>query len=46
LVFSPRMWPDFGESDLAAAVREFHGRDRRFGAVPPIPTHRPEAWLD
>jgi undecaprenyl diphosphate synthase len=46
LVFSPRMWPDFGEADLAAAVREFHGRDRRFGAVPPIPTHRQEAWLD
>jgi undecaprenyl diphosphate synthase len=46
LVFSPRMWPDFGEADLAAAVREFHGRDRRFGAVPPPPTHRQEAWLD
>jgi undecaprenyl diphosphate synthase len=46
LVFSPRMWPDFGEADLAAAVREFHGRDRRFGAVPPIPTPRQEAWLD
>jgi undecaprenyl diphosphate synthase len=46
LVFSPRMWPDFGEADLAAAVREFHSRDRRFGAVPPIPTHRQEAWLD
>jgi undecaprenyl diphosphate synthase len=46
LVFSPRMWPDFGEADLAAAVREFHGRDRRFGAVPPVPTYRQEAWLD
>ncbi|MEI9971673.1 MAG: di-trans,poly-cis-decaprenylcistransferase [Ignavibacteriota bacterium] len=46
LVFSPRMWPDFGESDLAAAVREFRGRDRRFGAVPPPVVHRQEAWLD
>ena len=46
LVFSPRMWPDFGASDLAAAVREFRGRDRRFGAVPPPLTHRQEAWLD
>jgi undecaprenyl diphosphate synthase len=46
LVFSPRMWPDFAESDLAAAVREFHGRDRRFGAVPPPVVHRQEAWLD
>jgi undecaprenyl diphosphate synthase len=33
LLFVPRMWPDFTAGDLAAAVREFHGRDRRFGAV-------------
>jgi undecaprenyl diphosphate synthase len=46
LVFSPRMWPDFGPADLAAAVREFRGRDRRFGAVPPPLAHRQEAWLD
>jgi len=46
LVFSPRMWPDFGAADLAAAVREFRGRDRRFGAVPPPHAHRQEAWLD
>jgi len=47
LVFFSRMWPDFGEADLAAAVREFRGRDRRFGAAPPpIPHHRQEAWLD
>ena len=46
LVFSPRMWPDFGEADLAAAVREFHGRNRRFGAIPPPLAHRQEAWLD
>ncbi len=33
MVFTPRMWPDFSTEDLAAAVREFHGRDRRFGGV-------------
>lgn len=34
LVFTPVMWPDFGPSDLAAAVAEFHSRERRFGALP------------
>ena len=33
LIFSPRMWPDFGGADLEAAVREFHGRERRFGGL-------------
>jgi undecaprenyl diphosphate synthase len=34
LVFTPRLWPDFAANDLAAAVEEFHRRDRRFGRVP------------
>jgi undecaprenyl diphosphate synthase len=34
LLFSPVMWPDFKASDLAAAVQEFHSRERRFGALP------------
>jgi undecaprenyl diphosphate synthase len=34
LYFTDRMWPDFGPAQLAAAVAEFHGRSRRFGAVP------------
>jgi len=34
LVFSPIMWPDFGEKDLLTALREFEGRERRFGRVP------------
>jgi undecaprenyl diphosphate synthase len=34
LYFLPRMWPDFEVSDLAAAVAEFHSRQRRFGALP------------
>jgi undecaprenyl diphosphate synthase len=35
LCFLPRMWPDFQAADLAAAVAEFHTRQRRFGALPP-----------
>jgi len=46
LVFSRRMWPDFDGADLGAAVREFHGRQRRFGGVPQAPTIHHEAWLD
>jgi undecaprenyl diphosphate synthase len=46
LIFSARMWPDFGPADLSAAVREFRTRDRRFGAVPPPLARREEAWLD
>jgi undecaprenyl diphosphate synthase len=34
LIFTPVMWPDFKASDLAAAVQEFHSRERRFGALP------------
>jgi undecaprenyl diphosphate synthase len=34
LVFTPVMWPDFGVSDLAAAVGEFRSRERRFGSLP------------
>ena len=37
LFFLDRMWPDFGVADLAGAVAEFHGRERRFGGVPPPP---------
>jgi len=46
LVFSRVMWPDFGEDDLAAAIRDFRGRERRFGAVPPKRMRLKEAWLD
>lgn len=34
LIFTERMWPDFGATDLEAAVAEFHRRERRFGRVP------------
>jgi len=33
LHFSDKLWPDFDESDLLAAIADFQGRDRRFGAV-------------
>jgi undecaprenyl diphosphate synthase len=48
LVFSRVMWPEFAASDLETAVREFRGRERRFGAipVPPAPTRLREAWLE
>jgi undecaprenyl diphosphate synthase len=46
LVFTRTMWPDFRPTDLAAAIREFHGRDRRFGAVPQPVLRQREAWLD
>jgi undecaprenyl diphosphate synthase len=32
LVFSPALWPDFGEADLDAAIAEFARRQRRYGA--------------
>jgi len=32
LVFSPTLWPDFGEADLDAAIGEFARRQRRYGA--------------
>jgi len=49
LIFSRRMWPDFDAPDLEAAVRQFHTRQRRFGAIPPMPavsTTASHAWLD
>jgi undecaprenyl diphosphate synthase len=34
LLFTPRMWPEFEAADLAAAVEDFLGRERRFGCLP------------
>ena len=34
LLFTSRMWPDFGRADLEEAVAEFYSRERRFGRVP------------
>ena len=33
LVFSDVLWPDFGRSELEAAIREYGRRDRRYGAA-------------
>jgi undecaprenyl diphosphate synthase len=33
LHFVDRLWPDFGVEDLRAAMAEYFGRERRFGAV-------------
>ena len=33
MIFTRRMWPEFSENDLAEAIEEFRGRERRFGAV-------------
>ena len=32
--FCPKLWPDFDEADLRAALSDFRGRTRRFGALP------------
>jgi undecaprenyl diphosphate synthase len=34
LRFTGTMWPAFDAHELAQAVREFHGRQRRFGGLP------------
>ena len=31
LVFTPTLWPDFGEADLEEAIAQFAARERRFG---------------
>lgn len=36
LVFVDKLWPDFSEDDLMAAVTEFHTRERRFGKTSTI----------
>jgi undecaprenyl diphosphate synthase len=38
LVFLDVLWPDFDKSALAAAIAQYHGRDRRFGGSDPAPT--------
>ena len=34
LVFSDCLWPEFGEAQLDAALRDYASRERRFGGVP------------
>ena len=34
LLFVQKMWPEFGADDLAEALADFRGRNRRFGLAP------------
>jgi undecaprenyl diphosphate synthase len=34
LFFTSRMWPEFEAADLASAVEDFRGRERRYGRLP------------
>jgi Undecaprenyl pyrophosphate synthase len=34
LLFVKKMWPDFTADDLATALEDFRGRNRRFGLAP------------
>lgn len=34
LYFTDRQWPDFGAPELARALADYQGRERRFGRVP------------
>ena len=47
LVFTRLMWPEYRPADLRQALREFHRRDRRFGAIPALlpPPVAHERWL-
>ena len=33
LLFVPKLWPDFDERDLSAAIKEYQGRERRYGGA-------------
>lgn len=33
LVFLDVLWPDFSRLDLEAAIRDYHGRERRYGTI-------------
>lgn len=35
LFFCPTLWPDFGPEHLEQAIREYAGRERRFGSISP-----------
>jgi undecaprenyl diphosphate synthase len=39
LWFTPTMWPDFDADELARAIADFAGRERRFGAIPAPAAH-------
>jgi undecaprenyl diphosphate synthase len=44
LYFTDRQWPDFGAGDLARALADYHGRERRFGRVPGASVPTRDQW--
>jgi len=45
LIFTRRMWPDFGPCDLQKAVHQYAHRERRFGGIPQAPAMAHDHWL-
>ncbi len=45
LIFTNRMWPDFGPPDLRRAIEQYGRRERRFGAIPQAPAEGVDRWL-
>ncbi len=45
LLFTDRMWPDFDEADLDAAIEEFRHRERRYGGVPAAEVSDPHSLV-
>jgi undecaprenyl diphosphate synthase len=41
LYFTPVLWPDFDRKQLFAALLDYQGRSRRFGAVPDAAPDQP-----
>lgn len=33
MIFTQTLWPDFSRADLESAIKDFAGRDRRFGGI-------------
>jgi undecaprenyl diphosphate synthase len=46
LVFTDKLWPDFGALDLQAALEEYGKRERRFGGVSAAERSRAETALE
>ena len=40
LFFREMMWPDFSVRELRQVIEEFHRRQRRYGAIGPVPADR------
>ncbi len=45
LIFTRRMWPEFGPCDLQKAIEQYAHRERRFGGIPQAPPVLHDHWL-